>query len=636
MTPLNLTGSPGFPTDGIRPGASSVYYAMNCHRVFDQTAFMDFDRPFIPMFTTRTPRTTLFLYGLLLLIPAKNPLAAEITLAWNASPSTSTAGYRLDYGTQPGRYTAGIDVGNTTRHTVTALVEGTPYYFAVKAYNPGRTLESIYSNEVGATPPVTVPTVSFSASVTVGDAPLMVSLTPAVTGSIASWVWDFGDGTRSSGSGSVVSTALKSYTLPGQYTVRLSVTHSGGTVNSALTLTVKSATDSSVPPSPDGSGSGGLTESPHPSGLVAAYGFEEAAGSLLTADASGWGNHGTLVGATPASGRFGSALQFNGYRQMVSIKDHASLDMNAAQTLEAWVYARTNRGQRPVLIKEQGTLPVYGLWSNGSRNLPVSALQTSDFGFLSGLATLPLYQWSHLATTYDGHYQRLYLNGREVARRSRSGAIAGSVGSLRIGGNPILGDWFSGLIDEVRLYDRALSASEIGNDMNVSVMTTHPPVMVLGDNVHPDQFASLSMGSVQAVQTLATHAALLNQLSIELDARSGTGPLILGLYADNQGHPGNLLASGRISRPRPGQGNTVPVKALKLSANTLYWLAILHPYSSVDSAIVPGTGLMSGLTEVSNATTLTDLPPVWRDGIAKNANRWAEQGLGYSSPGSGL
>ena len=121
-----------------------------------------------------------------------------------------------------------------------------------------------------------------------------------------------------------------------------------------------------------------MTESPNTSGLVAAYGFEETTGSALTADASGWGNHGTLVGATRASGRFGSALQLNGYRQMVSIKDHSSLDMKAAQTLEAWVYVRSTRGQRPVLIKEQTTLPVYGLWSNGSRNVPTSGLQTSE------------------------------------------------------------------------------------------------------------------------------------------------------------------------------------------------------------------------------------------------------------------
>jgi len=449
-------------------------------------------------------------------------------------------------------------------------------------------------------------------------------------------MWDFGDGTCSGGTGPVVSTSLKSYTLPGQYAVRLTVTHAGGTVDRSVILTVKTAVDTPVSPPGEGSGSGGLTESPNTSGLVAAYGFEETTGSALTADASGWGNHGTLVGATRASGRFGSALQLNGYRQMVSIKDHSSLDMKAAQTLEAWVYVRSTQGQRPVLIKEQTTLPVYGLWSNGSRNVPTSGLQTSDFGFLSGMATLPLYRWWHLACTYDGRYQRLYLNGREIAARSRTGAIADSSAPLRIGGNPAAADWFSGLIDEVRLYDRALSADEIVTDMNLSVVATHPPVAVLGDNASPDRFAPLAMGTVQATQTQATHGALLDQLSIELDARSGSGPLLLGLYADNQGHPGTLLASGRISNPRPGERNVVPVKAMQLSANAVYWLAILHPYSSSDSAIVPGTGLLSGLIEVSLSTTLTDLPPVWREGTPLNTNRWAEQGLGYLNRGSGF
>jgi|GEM_PF-2779858 len=76
------------------------------------------------MFKITTTQTTRLLYTLLTLTFAQYARAAEITLAWNASPSTSAAGYQLDYGTQPGRYTTRIDVGNATRHTVTALTGG--------------------------------------------------------------------------------------------------------------------------------------------------------------------------------------------------------------------------------------------------------------------------------------------------------------------------------------------------------------------------------------------------------------------------------------------------------------------------------------------------------------------------------
>ena len=72
-------------------------------------------------------------------------------------------------------------------------------------------------------------------------------------------------------------------------------------------------------------------------GLVAAYGFEEGAGTT-TADVSGNGNTGTLVGATwAAPGMYGGgALSFNGSAR-VTVPDSASLDLTTAMTIEAWV-----------------------------------------------------------------------------------------------------------------------------------------------------------------------------------------------------------------------------------------------------------------------------------------------------------
>ena len=60
---------------------------------------------------------------------------------------------------------------------------------------------------------------------------------------------------------------------------------------------------------------------------------------------------------------------------------------------------------------------------------------------------------------------RLYVNGVQVGSTAVSGSMAASTGALRIGGNAIWGEWFAGLIDEVRVYNRALSATEIQQDM---------------------------------------------------------------------------------------------------------------------------------------------------------------------------
>lgn len=86
-----------------------------------------------------------------------------------------------------------------------------------------------------------------------------------------------------------------------------------------------------------------------------------------------------------------------------------------------------------------------------------------------GSASLPLNVWSHLATTFDGSFVRLYVNGTQVGSLPFSGSMAASTGPLRLGGNSVWGEWFAGLIDEVRVYNRALSASEIQQDLQTPI-----------------------------------------------------------------------------------------------------------------------------------------------------------------------
>jgi len=86
-----------------------------------------------------------------------------------------------------------------------------------------------------------------------------------------------------------------------------------------------------------------------------------------------------------------------------------------------------------------------------------------------GTAKLATGAWSHLAATYDGANLRLYVNGTLVSTKAATGAIQPGTRALRIGGNSIWSEWFAGLIDEVRVYNRALSAAEIQGDMAVAV-----------------------------------------------------------------------------------------------------------------------------------------------------------------------
>ncbi|WNM62043.1 fibronectin type III domain-containing protein [Candidatus Nitrospira neomarina] len=84
---------------------------------------------------------------------SSNALAGEVTLAWNP-PSAEYGGFIVAYGTSSGSYTETQDVGAQAMYTVTSLNPGQTYYFAVKAYDRARKIESPFSNQVSVTLPI--------------------------------------------------------------------------------------------------------------------------------------------------------------------------------------------------------------------------------------------------------------------------------------------------------------------------------------------------------------------------------------------------------------------------------------------------------------------------------------------------
>ncbi|HEX5474874.1 MAG TPA: N,N-dimethylformamidase beta subunit family domain-containing protein [Vicinamibacterales bacterium] len=235
--------------------------------------------------------------------------------------------------------------------------------------------------------------------------------------------------------------------------------------NGPLTIRVRATDDSSNVENPAASVTVTIVGSGTTGGLVAAYAFDEGAGTT-TADQSGNGNTGTLANTTwTSTGKFGQALAFNGSNAWVTVQDSASLDLTTGMTLEAWVNPTVQSSWRAALLKETASGLAYALYSSNSSR-PALYLNTggSDAG-LSGIASLPLNAWSHLAATYDGSTMRLYVNGTQVSSTSKTGAMRTSTNPLRIGGDAPWGEFFAGQIDEVRVYNRALQASEIQADM---------------------------------------------------------------------------------------------------------------------------------------------------------------------------
>jgi glucose/arabinose dehydrogenase len=256
-------------------------------------------------------------------------------------------------------------------------------------------------------------------------------------------------------------------------------------------------------------------------GPVAAYGFNEGTGTAF-GDASGNNNSGSLSGATWAPGRFGTAVLFDGVDDLASIADSASLDLTAGMTLEAWVYPQALSGWRTILLKERSGHLAYALYGNTDLSSPSGEISTSAAGAVArGSSRLPLNVWTHVAATYDGTTVRLFVNGVLAGSGAANGSILTSGDPLRIGGNTVWGEYFAGRIDEVRVYNRALSAAELQADMDqpVAIDTSTPTVTA----VTPfDGAAEVSTGSdVSAVFSKDMKPATITTATVTVRDASG-------------------------------------------------------------------------------------------------------------------
>ena len=141
-----------------------------------------------------------------------------------------------------------------------------------------------------------------------------------------------------------------------------------------------------------------------------------------------------------------------------------------SSALEAWVQLDTVSSWRTAILKEKPGGLVYSLYANSSSARPQGEIVTGADVLAGAGPALTAGTWTHLALTYDGSQLRLFKNGVQVAQAASTGTIQASALPLRIGGNAIWGEYTDGRIDEVRVYNRVLSAAEITSDMTKPVV----------------------------------------------------------------------------------------------------------------------------------------------------------------------
>jgi hypothetical protein len=209
----------------------------------------------------------------------------------------------------------------------------------------------------------------------------------------------------------------------------------------------------------------GETEFEVRSSTVGLWHFNEGSGTTV-ADASSYGNDGTIAGATWATGKFGQGLDFDG-TDYVEIASSDELKLTGDFTVEAWVKADEWPSAVMVILRKGATSPqprMNYLLRKDDKNRPCFQVHstTTDSNFALGDSSdWGPNQWYYLAGVWEGTRIKIYVNGVLEGDSTASGTPQTDNNVLHIGDNTTGGARWRGLIDEVRISRRALSASEI-------------------------------------------------------------------------------------------------------------------------------------------------------------------------------
>jgi len=318
--------------------------------------------------------------------------------------------------------------------------------------------------------------------------------------------------------------------------------------------------------------------SPGP-GIVGLWHFDGDA-----TDSSGNGNDGTLMGgATYGTGMFGQAVSLDGSDDYVSVPDSTSLDITSDITVEGWIKLASFSQPSTVAAKWRDISDVDErgyLLTVATDGTPRFYISTTGINFPRATGSaLSLDTWYHLAGTYDGANIKLYVNGTLVDTQAQTGAIFSNNEPLLIGANDGYGGsarkFTNGLIDEVRVWDEALSSGQIGD--------VSPPVVTI---TAPAEGGCYKSADVPAAAYTVTDA---NSYSVVEDGYSTVeGPHTYTVTAtDVLGYVGSDSITYTVDNTPPVVTITAPADGGYYPAGAVpagdYTVVEVNPYTVVES-----------------------------------------------------
>src|SRR6266850_3316077 len=278
-------------------------------------------------------------------------------------------------------------------------------------------------------------------------------------------------------------------------------------------------------------------------GEVAAFGFSEGTGST-TVDSSGNGFNGTLANGTLwTAGKNGNGLSFDGLNDKVVLP--ATLDIAALPfTLEAWVNPSSFADWGAFFSKRDA-------YSSSQMRFDVGLAISSGRVYVSTFNSIitfayapPLNTWTHLSVEADSTGTTLYVNGVLSQTLAAVTLGTGSTAAVAIGSSADDDDHFAGVMDDLRLYNRALSQTEIQTDMSTAVNAV--PFLTI---TQPLPGASIIGSTVNVTYTASGDLTQVNHVHFILDSN----PVVMdmtfdGVYQLTNVSTGNHVLNGYLAR----------------------------------------------------------------------------------------
>jgi thermitase len=197
--------------------------------------------------------------------------------------------------------------------------------------------------------------------------------------------------------------------------------------------------------------------------FVSWWKFDEGTGT--TAYDSAGNNNGTIYRATWTTGKIGGALSFDGVDDYIKVPDDSSLDVSASFTFAFWMYVDEGNPGGTVISKDgsEDTTGAYNIYYDRSHRYVWYETNNESPWLVSGENSITMGAWNHIAITFNGSASpsmRIYVDGIEKA--SASPPAPGVLPTcLMIGRRGDSDAFFNGKLDDVRIYNRALSAEEL-------------------------------------------------------------------------------------------------------------------------------------------------------------------------------